>query len=183
MTVTSNKVNYGTKQAVADKPDFESAFLEHWPRIFNVIFRLLGDRDEAEDLALETFWRLYQKPPRSSENLAGWLYRVAVNLGFNALRAQRRRTRYEEDAGMLNLETNSSVYPEDEVDRGEQRREVRGILAKMKPRSAKILTLRYSGLSYAEVAAAIKVKPSSVGKLLARAEDEFEKIYRRSQGE
>jgi DNA-directed RNA polymerase specialized sigma24 family protein len=53
----------------------------------------------------------------------------------------------------------------------------------MKPRSAKILTLRYSGLSYAEVAAAMKVKPSSVGKLLARAEDEFEKIYRRSQGE
>ena len=57
------------------------------------------------------------------------------------------------------------------------------MLAKMKPRSAKILTLRYSGLSYAEVAAAMKVKPSSVGKLLARAEDEFEKIYRRSQGE
>jgi DNA-directed RNA polymerase specialized sigma24 family protein len=53
----------------------------------------------------------------------------------------------------------------------------------MKPRSAKLLVLRHSGLSYKELAAAVKVKPSSVGKLLARAEDEFERIYRQLLGE
>jgi RNA polymerase sigma-70 factor (ECF subfamily) len=53
----------------------------------------------------------------------------------------------------------------------------------MKPRSAKLLVLRQSGLSYKELATVIKVKPSSVGKLLARAEDEFEKIYRQLRGE
>jgi RNA polymerase sigma-70 factor (ECF subfamily) len=48
----------------------------------------------------------------------------------------------------------------------------------MKPRSARVLILRHSGLSYAELAAALQVNPASIGKLLARAEEEFEKKYR-----
>ena len=47
----------------------------------------MGDADEAQDLALETFWRLYSSPPRRTENVGGWLYRVALRLGYNALRA------------------------------------------------------------------------------------------------
>jgi RNA polymerase sigma-70 factor, ECF subfamily len=40
-----------------------------------------------------------------------------------------------------------------------------------------VLLLRYSGLSYAEIAEALDVSPTSVGTLLARAEQEFEKLY------
>jgi RNA polymerase sigma-70 factor (ECF subfamily) len=52
----------------------------------------------------------------------------------------------------------------------------------MKPRSAKILVLRHSGLTYAEIAAAIKISPNSVGKLLSRAEKDFELRYRALEG-
>ena len=180
MTVTSKQINFSAQSATQD---FETIFVEQWSRVYGVVFRLVGDKLEAEDLALETFWQLYRNPPAKRENLDGWLYRVAVNLGLNALRARKRRTRYEEESGSLAFDTHRASEPENEVESAEQRQEVQGILARMKPRSAKILTLRHSGLSYAEVAAAMKVKPSSVGKLLARAEDEFEKIYRRSQGE
>jgi DNA-directed RNA polymerase specialized sigma24 family protein len=55
---------------------------------------------------------------------------------------------------------------------------VRKVLSQMKARSAKILVLRYSGLSYAEIAAAVKVSPKSVGTLLNRAERDFEKRFR-----
>lgn len=48
----------------------------------------------------------------------------------------------------------------------------------MKERSAEMLLLRYSGLAYAEMAAALAVAPGSVGALLARAEREFEAKYR-----
>jgi RNA polymerase sigma-70 factor (ECF subfamily) len=48
----------------------------------------------------------------------------------------------------------------------------------MKKRSAQILILRYSGLGYAQVAAALGLNPNSVGTLLARAEREFERHYR-----
>jgi len=183
MTVTSNEVDLGSKRAIAESTNFEEIFLENWPKIYGVLFRIVGERAEAEDLALETFWRLYQNPPSSRDNLNGWLYRVAVNLGFNAIRAKKRRGRYEEVSGVLALETTTSEEPEDEVVRAERRGEVQEVLAQMKPRSAQLVVLRYSGLSYTELAAALKVNPSSVGKMLARAVEEFEQKYRQLQGE
>jgi RNA polymerase sigma factor (sigma-70 family) len=180
MTVTSNNINISTLSA---EHDFENVFVEQWPQIYSVIFRLVGDKAEAEDLALETFWKLYRDPPSKSENLNGWLYRVAVNQGLNALRARKRRIRYEGEAGAQTLEDYPSPQPENEVERAEQRREVQAVLARMKPRSAKLLVLRQSGLSYKELATVIKVKPSSIGTLLVRSEDEFEKIYRQLRGE
>ena len=180
MTVTSNNIKVGAQSAAQD---FETIFVEQWSRVYGVVFRLVGDKVEAEDLALETFWQLYRNPPAKRENLNGWLYRVAVNLGLNSLRARKRRARYEEEAGSLVYDTNRASEPENEIERAERRREVQAVLVRMKPRSAKLLVLRHSGLSYKELAAAVKVKPSSVGKSLARAEDEFERIYRQLQGE
>lgn len=180
MTVTSNNIKISPHSAAYD---FETVFVEQWPRIYHVLFRLVGDKAEAEDLALETFWKLYRDPPSKGENLNGWLYRVALNQGYNALRARKRRSRYEGEAGAQTLDNYPSPQPENEIARAEQRREVQAALARMKPRSAKLLVLRQSGLSYKELATVINVKPSSVGKLLARAEDEFEKIYRQLQGE
>ena len=52
------------------------------------------------------------------------------------------------------------------------------VLAKMKKRPAKILILRHSGFSYAEIAEAIGIASSSVGTLLARAEREFERRWK-----
>jgi RNA polymerase sigma-70 factor (ECF subfamily) len=52
----------------------------------------------------------------------------------------------------------------------------------MKPRAAQLLILRHSGLSYADIAAALGVAPGSVGTLLARAEKEFERRYRAVEG-
>lgn len=180
MTVTSKDINFRTQSATQD---FETIFVQQWSRVYSVVFRLVGDKVEAEDLALETFWQLYRNPPAKRENLNGWLYRVAVNLGLNALRARKRRARYEEEAGSLAYDTHRASEPENEIERAERRREVQAVLARMKPRSAKLLVLRHSGLSYKELAAAVKVKQSSVGKSLARAEDEFERIYRQLQGE
>jgi RNA polymerase sigma-70 factor (ECF subfamily) len=174
MTVTSNQVDLKSQQATVESANFEEVFVEQWPRVYGVLFRIVSDKAEAEDLALEAFWQLYKKPPAKADNLNGWLYRVAVNLGFNALRAKKRRAHYEERAGSLANEYNPSTAPEDELERAERR---------MKPRSAQLLVLRHSGLSYAEIAAAMKMKPNSVGKLLSRAEDEFEKKYRQLLGE
>jgi RNA polymerase sigma-70 factor (ECF subfamily) len=55
---------------------------------------------------------------------------------------------------------------------------VRQILAQMKPRDAKLLVLRHSGLSYKELAVALKLAPGSIGSLLTRAERAFAQKYR-----
>ncbi len=165
---------------------FEAVFREHWGRVYGVLFRLMGDRQEAEALALEAFWRLYQRRWADAEadpgRMAGWLYRVATNLGLNALRARKRRARYEEQAGRARLENESSLDPAQESEKAEEREQVRRALGRIKPRSARLLVLRHSGLSYAEIASAVGVRPGSVGALLARAEREFEEEYLRLTG-
>jgi RNA polymerase sigma factor (sigma-70 family) len=70
------------------------------------------------------------------------------------------------------------LNPSAVIELEEERYRVRQALAKMKKRPAKILILRHSGFSYAEIAAAVGVADSSVGTLLARAEREFEKRWK-----
>jgi RNA polymerase sigma factor (sigma-70 family) len=181
MAVTIDHVGNKKAQHVTEQTgDFERLFQENWNRVNEVLNRLVGDADEAQDLALETFWRLYNSPPRQVDNVGGWLYRVALRLGYNALRAYKRRGRYELEAGKISLE-DSSNDPAHEADLAEQRRRVRQVLAGMKPKSAEILVLRHSGFSYSEISAALGVPVSSVGTLLVRAEREFEKRYRQEK--
>ncbi len=73
--------------------------------IYRLLARILGDLDEAEDVALETFFRLYQRPPQAGEgsNLRGWLYRVATRLGVHSLRSAQQRRQFELAAGKAAL--------------------------------------------------------------------------------
>ncbi len=177
VTLTAKKASSSIKSA--DEAWFESVFQQHWSRVYGVLFRIVGNHDEAEDLALETFYRLHERPParRETKRLGGWLYRVATNLGFNALRTRRRRARYEEEAGQLHLEQMKFANPLEEIERAEELELVRTTLSQIKTRSAQLLILRHSGLSYAEIAMALEVAPGSVGTMLARAEREFEERF------
>jgi RNA polymerase sigma-70 factor (ECF subfamily) len=164
-------------QPIDRESEFEAAFSEHYNRVYGVLFRLLGSRAEAEDLTVETFWRLWERAPRSQENLGGWLYRVAMRLGYNALRAAHRREQYELQAGREALETSALPDPSRTVEQKQERARVREALGRMNERSAQMLVLRHSGFSYREIAGILKVAPGSVGTLLARAEAEFEQCY------
>jgi RNA polymerase sigma-70 factor (ECF subfamily) len=159
---------------------FDAIFLEHWPRVYALLVRLVGDGDEAEDLALDTFMRLYERKPADGHelNVGGWLHRVATNLGLNAIRGWKRRQGYELESGKNELfEARSAAPPELFADE-EKRRSVRLILSQMELRQAQLLILRHSGHSYQEIAAALGVSVTSIGTLLNRAETEFEKRYR-----
>jgi RNA polymerase sigma-70 factor (ECF subfamily) len=133
-------------------------------------------------LALETFWQLWRNPPSDQRTgLGGWLYRVATRLGYNALRAAQRRTHYEAEAGRFVLEAETPTDPAHEAVIAEERARVRAILQQMPARESQLLILKHSGLNYQEIAAALSVAPSSIGTLLARAEDEFERRWRETE--
>ena len=86
----------------------EEAFGEHWSWVCQTLHYLVGDWDEAEDLALQVFMRLHQKPP-DDVGTGSWLHRVAMNTGYNALRSRQRRQRYEQAAGMVRLQQTLNV--------------------------------------------------------------------------
>jgi RNA polymerase sigma factor (sigma-70 family) len=171
---------FETAQAESPSSEFEVLFMEHWPSVYRLLCRLVGDPAEAEDLALETFFRLYQRhpsPPREF-NLGGWLHRVATNLGLHSIRSFKRREQYEIAAGKGVLEESPENQPAQIQSQEEDRRLVRLALARMDKSKAQLLVLRYSGFAYKEIAQALELVPSSIGPLLLRAEREFEKHYR-----
>ena len=159
---------------------FEDIFLRHWHTVYAVLFRLVGTREEAEDLAQEAFFRLYQKPlPQASgSNVGGWLYRVATNLGYNALRSRRRRDAREARV----LDSPAPAQPLEQVLAAEEAAEVRRALAQLGERQQACLVLRYQGFSYGEIAESLGVSPSSVGTILARAEAELRRCYLETRG-
>lgn len=146
--------------------------------MYRVLQGVVGSPQEAEELARETFLVLYRNPPRlEGAGFGPWLYRVAANQGYNALRSARRARQHMEQA----IDAAAPVGPRSEFLRQEERQRVRGTLARLPERNAKLLLLRYGGLSYAEITFALEIAPSSVGTLLARAERAFVTEYEAGQ--
>jgi RNA polymerase sigma-70 factor (ECF subfamily) len=156
---------------------FEGLFRQYYLQVYRIIFRLVGDPTEAQDLTAETFCKLWREPPSRLENPGGWLHRVATRLGLNALRAERRRAAHENESARQVLASAPPADPGREAERADERARVRATLDRMRERDAQLLILRYSGLSYKELAAALGISANSVGTLLVRAEKEFERAY------
>jgi RNA polymerase sigma-70 factor (ECF subfamily) len=108
---------------------------------------------------------------------------VATNLGLRSIRSRQRRTRYKWAAGRHAVELAPELQPAQIVAAEDERRAARAVLAQMKMRQAQLLIMRYSGMSYKEIAGALRLSPTSIGPLLLRAEREFERRYRAQNGE
>lgn len=166
----------------AGEDAFEEVFRRHYATVYRVLLRLTGSPEEAEDLAQDVFLRLYQRPLPSGEgvdvNLAGWLYRVASNQGFNALRARRRgRNRLLRWARLERPVVAEPANPQRQAEVNAEAEAVRLALARLRERDRTALILRYSGVPYAEIATALGVKPGSVGTILVRAERALRERY------
>lgn len=164
-----------------DEASFETLFYRHYDRVYGLLFRLVGTRVEAEDLTQEVFLKLHEHAftkklfsSKREHNISAWLYRVATNMGYNAVRSRKRR--WQRDT-VLVPDPHGSPSPEKEVVQQETQMAVRATLARLSQRQTQLLLLRQMGLSYAECAEACNVAPGSVGTLLARAAKAFRQVY------
>jgi RNA polymerase sigma factor (sigma-70 family) len=157
------------------RADLEHVFRAAYSRVVAVAARVLGSRDEAEDVAQEVFLSFGRSSVPAGEAL-GWLSVAAAHTALNHLRSGRRRASREEAVGAL-----GAVGPDvaDAVVTRDERRHVRAALARLPRRQAVALVLRHSGLSYAEVAAALDLSPGSVGTTVRRAESALRKELNR----
>lgn len=151
--------------------DFDATFDTLYPPLVRYCHRLTGDRDAAEDTAQEAMVRLYEHQVAGPEPaLRAWLFKTATHL-------IRDRYRVDENRKRLLLEHPvTPSEPEDPsrtLERGERRALARRALDDLPPRDREMLLLRYEGFSYKEIAEAVDVAATSVGTLLARAEQRF----------
>jgi RNA polymerase sigma-70 factor (ECF subfamily) len=161
----------------------ETIFCVEYKRIARVIARVTRDPARAEEIAVEVFLKWAQTPKAQGEHAAGWLYRTAVRAGLRELRSETRRAWYERLFALVpSGRANGPRTPEDVHTAREEQWRVRSVLSVLSWREGALLLLRSEGLSYAEVAAAVQVSPTSVGTLLTRAQQAFRKEYVKRYG-
>ena len=177
-----------SSEAVADSNadetqlDIETLFRAHYGRVTRIIARAVRDRARSEELAVEVFLKLWRNHKAQSENVEGWLYRVAVRASFDELRRRRRRGHYERMLAWVRPRPQSPT-PEDIHSVSQKQDKVRSVLSILKPREAQFLLLRSHDFSYREVASILNVNPASIGTLVSRAEESFRKEYIKRYGD
>jgi RNA polymerase sigma factor (sigma-70 family) len=155
---------------------FERFFRTHYPAVVGIAFRVTGDQQAAQDVAQDVFITALRRfpDPDQSDQAPAWVRAAAAHTALNAIRGERRRDRRQQLSGT----EVAPAGPEETVLDQESRAEVREALRRLPRRSAAVLVLRHSGLSYAEVAQAMNVKVGHVGTMLRRAESQLRKELR-----
>lgn len=157
---------------------FERLFMAEYGKVVAVANRVLADRTEAEDVAQEVFLDFHRRHRPDAGYAPAWLHRAAVHTALNRIRSRRRRERRElVDARSRG---HNEVDPQQVVEVEEDRRLVREALTRLPTKAGSVLALRYSGLSYVEVGAALGVGANQVGTLLRRAEQALRKEMSRA---
>jgi RNA polymerase sigma-70 factor (ECF subfamily) len=148
-----------------DARAFRSLSDHFLPKILAYAQRLLGNAAEAEDVAQETFLRLWQNAAQWSPEarLSTWLFRVAHNLAVDRVRKRR-------EVGDDALErTAGEDRPSSLLQRKETASAVeRALLALPERQRAAIALCHYEGLGNPEIAAVLEVSIDAVESLLAR---------------
>ena len=140
----------------------------YWPSMVSYLAGLLGARDAAEDVAQETFYRLWERRDRlrADGSLRGFLYQVAHNLAITEQRRVRARTRSLE---AVRAEAPRFTVPAETADDALAASLERAIGA-LPARRREILILRsVHGLSYKEIAHALGIAPQTVGNQFSAA--------------
>ncbi len=150
-------------------------FERYHAAIFAYLYRLLGDRESANDLTQETFVKVYETRNRlpGVDNQRAWVYRIATNLAINANKRGRRFRWLSWQQGDA-LESN----PLDSAGHSETRLAVEQALAALPADyRAPLLLYSYDGWSVEEVAAALGTSQGAVKTRLYRAREMFRRAY------
>jgi RNA polymerase sigma-70 factor (ECF subfamily) len=152
--------------------DVLELFEQHGAAVYRFALVLLRHHHDAEDVVQETYVKLldHLKVSAPDTNLRGWLFTVAANACRDRM---RRRSRWIPWTPL----NDSAVEPPLLHDEDGRVKAVRHAMSQLAPRDRLLVALRAQGLSYREIAAAARVRPVSVGRLLARALEKWERAY------
>lgn len=150
-----------------DRHAFGELVRLHREGVINVIHRMCGDPNLAEDAAQEAFIRAWQhlSSYRPRAPFRNWVYRIATNAALDVLRRQRETV----DIDLLPLH-GTAPGPEVSVERRERAEQVRQAVLSLPPASRAALVLReYEGLSYREIAETLDIPMGTVMSRLSYA--------------
>jgi RNA polymerase sigma-70 factor, ECF subfamily len=173
-----------------DPETLRKAYEAHSKSLYNLAYRLVGDRQWAEDILQETYVRAYTRADtfREGGQVSTWLYRICMNLAYDHLRAQKYRQIASLDAPALGsaqsegtAQTYGASLPSDELEaalHAENRdaaAKIRGLIDGLPERERSVVLLRqYHDMTFQEIGEILGLTSRTAQNCLRRAK---EKLY------
>jgi len=162
-----------------DISSFEKLVQKHKESIINIIYQFIGERDEAEDLAVEVFLRVYRaaKKYQAKAKFTTWLYKITTNLCLNEIRKKAKLQTIslskpisageEKEEELIEKIADAAPSPQQILEKKERNALIRKAIDSLpaKQRMATILQI-YEGLSYKEISRILGCSVKSVERRL-----------------
>lgn len=172
-----------------DAAAFEELVRRYRDRLITVLEHLVGQREQAEDLAQDVFVRVFKARERYSPDakFSTWLFTIANNVASNALRSRSRRREVAvpdgngADSAPLPLDqlakAASGFIPTRALDKAEQAEMVRYAVSALSERQRMALLLaKFEGMSYQDIAQSMDLSVQAIKSLLSRARVNLKEI-------
>jgi RNA polymerase sigma-70 factor (ECF subfamily) len=193
----TNEARFIERLLARDERAFNELVRAYEQRVFRLLFRMLGRRDEAEDMAQEVFVQVFKAIGtfRGDSKLGTWIYRIAVNLCKNRIKYLSRRHAGEEaelepqaERAPLNegkgVTLGESARPDHEAEGREVERLVKICITDLEPDFREVLVLRdVEDLTYEELCQVTGLPDGTVKSRLHRARGMLREAVERKLGE
>jgi RNA polymerase sigma-70 factor, ECF subfamily len=188
----------GARSTLSDEASLTLLYEQFRRPIYSFTYRLLGSKDDADDVTQEVFVRacvswngLYER-----EHLSSWLYRIATNLCVDMLRRRKRLSWHSLGLRQRSDDYSSEVTNDDIIsllsDNGgipevAEREQIQATLAQMPTEYAVVLVLSAAqGVPYQEIAQIVGISPNAAATRISRAKkmfmDQYQRLGRESGG-
>lgn len=171
-----------------DQAAFEELVERFQHRLVGVMYHLVGNREEAEDLAQEVFLRVYRTRQNYSPSakFSTWLFTIANHLALNSLRDRKRKPTLPlavRDSGPLGprpqeqLAVDAAPPPGQAIQQSELAAIIRTALDDLNDRQKMAVVLnKFEDMGYAEIADVMELTPKAVKSLLSRARQRLREV-------
>lgn len=169
-----------------DVSAFEHLISLYDKKVYNIALRMLGNKDDASELAQEVFIRIFKsiKKFRGESLLSTWVYRITTNMCLDELRRRKKASFVYIDEGVsfndseleLQLPTDAPG-PQETVERIELKTAIEKALHILSEEQRMVIVLRdIQGFSYKEIARILRIPSGTVKSRVSRARTALKKV-------
>lgn len=158
---------------------FNILYQSYYPQIYKYLLRLVGTSEDADDLAVDTFLKVWHRfvSLHDITRFRPWLFRIATRKALDFLRARSHQT-YVESLTDKDLADENSTRFEDWI---EAREHIMQALMQVAPKPRACLLLQLEGFSLGEIARVVGLGEKSAGTYVSTAKEQLRLAYHRLQ--
>ena len=163
--------------STSKKEKFKKLLAEYQDRVYNQAYRMLGNREDAEESTQDIFLNIYRSLDnfRGESKISTWIYHITSNVCISRLRKKQLDTRSfdepfgEDGATLADIIPDTGAHPETLLESEETAMTVRAQVRKLPPEWAMAISLcHFDELSYEEIAAVMEIPKATVATYIHR---------------